>query len=180
MGSEKGLLLLHGKELIRYSIELLEKFCENILISSDHKTYSKFGYKRIPDLYPDKGPLGGIYSALKSTTTRQNLILSCDIPFISTSLIKFLLKQSGNATVCIPQFNGKPEPLCGFYRQDVISEMENLLYKDQLKLTDFLNKVQALQVPINNSLPFYHPNLFLNMNRPEDLETAEKLLSFRE
>jgi molybdenum cofactor guanylyltransferase len=39
MGTEKGLVLFKGKPLIRYSIEVLEKICSEIIISANSDCY---------------------------------------------------------------------------------------------------------------------------------------------
>jgi molybdenum cofactor guanylyltransferase len=41
------------------------------------------------------GPLGGIYTALKTTRADLALFLACDMPFISTELIEWLMRQRG-------------------------------------------------------------------------------------
>ena len=49
MGKEKGLCLLNGKPLIEYSFDLLKKFCDSIIISSNSKDYEYLGCQIIND-----------------------------------------------------------------------------------------------------------------------------------
>ena len=87
MGQDKGLTLYRNKELIQYSIELLTPLCSQIIISSNDPTnYSKFGKQIVPDIIKGVGPIGGIFSSLKFTSTSGNLILSCDMPELSTEV----------------------------------------------------------------------------------------------
>lgn len=45
------------------------------------------------DLVPRCGPLGGIYTALKTTRAVAVLFLSCDMPFVSAGLVQRLLAR---------------------------------------------------------------------------------------
>lgn len=46
------------------------------------------------DCVPKCGPLGGIYTALKTTKAEAVLFLACDMPLLSAELIQFVLQQS--------------------------------------------------------------------------------------
>jgi molybdopterin-guanine dinucleotide biosynthesis protein A len=46
------------------------------------------------DLVPRCGPLGGVYTALKRSGGRPVVLLSADMPFVSTALLKWLVRQS--------------------------------------------------------------------------------------
>jgi len=60
------------------------------------------------DLVPRCGPLGGIYSALKTTTAEAVLFLPCDTPFLSGALLRRFLAE----------FDGR-RPLFGAARERV-------------------------------------------------------------
>jgi len=45
------------------------------------------------DCVPKCGPLGGIYTALKSTRAEAVLFLACDMPFVTTDLLQFVLRR---------------------------------------------------------------------------------------
>ncbi len=44
------------------------------------------------DLVPRCGPLGGVYTALKTTRANAVLFLACDMPFVTVKLLRALLK----------------------------------------------------------------------------------------
>ncbi|MBC8551622.1 MAG: molybdenum cofactor guanylyltransferase, partial [Candidatus Brocadiales bacterium] len=61
MGSNKAFLKLKGKTFIEMQIELLREMFDEIFISVN--TSSEYEYLNLPifkDIYPGKGPLGGI------------------------------------------------------------------------------------------------------------------------
>src|SRR5216117_1095232 len=47
------------------------------------------------DLVPRCGPLGGIYTALKTSRAEVELFLACDMPFVSTALLSKLVSNLG-------------------------------------------------------------------------------------
>ena len=53
------------------------------------------------DLYPGQGPLGGVITAVKSASNDAVVVLSCDMPFITGSVISSLVRglQDAQATV---------------------------------------------------------------------------------
>ncbi|MFN7141255.1 MAG: molybdenum cofactor guanylyltransferase [Limisphaerales bacterium] len=50
------------------------------------------------DLVPKCGPLGGVYTALKTTKASSVLFLACDMPLITTGLLQKLLARISDET----------------------------------------------------------------------------------
>ena len=171
MGKEKGLVPFRGEPLISYSLELLIPFCGEIIISANTPEYKSFGYPVITDEISGAGPMGGLYSALKHSTTYENLVLPCDTPFINKEFIRFLLASVSNQPAVIPVHpDGKAEPLCGYYTRDLVPLMKDALDNAHYKIIDFLEQTGTLFLKTDNDLPFYHPDLFVNLNTPEELK----------
>lgn len=180
MGTDKGLQELCGKPLISYVIDALSGLCSEIIISSSSEGYQSFGYKVIADELPGIGPMGGIYSALRQSSTENNLVISCDLPFVTEKLLSYILENASGFQVAIPWLGGRHyEPLCGFYNLSVLEGISNFIQKGNYKLPDLFEEININRLIINNSLSFYHENLFLNVNGKHDLLTAEKLMHSR-
>jgi molybdopterin-guanine dinucleotide biosynthesis protein A len=73
--------------------------------------------------------------------------------------------------------NGFVEPLCGIYQRGLIAQLQNHISEEKFKLAAFLENINAEFIEINESLPFYNPDLFLNVNTPDDLKKGEMLFS---
>ena len=93
MQSEKGLMLFQGKPFIEYIIEAALPISSEIQLVTNTANYDYLPYQKIKDIELDKGPIGGIYSALVHSESELNLILSCDIPLISTELLTALIAK---------------------------------------------------------------------------------------
>ena len=176
MGTDKSMMMLNGKSLIEYSIDALKPLCHNVVISSNNFIYDFTGCEVWPDELPDKAPMVGIYSCLKRSKTDINIILSCDMPLISTSMLEYLLANSVNHDITVP-IHGDSfiEPLCGIYKQSSIAILKKFIDKGNFRLNECIRAASHQLVIVDPQLPFYSKNLFSNINTPDDFES---LLSF--
>jgi molybdopterin-guanine dinucleotide biosynthesis protein A len=180
MGTDKGMQELCGKPLISYAIHALSGLCSDILISSSSEEYQSFGYKVINDELPGIGPMGGIYSALRQSTTEENLVLSCDLPFVSEELLNYILTNAAGYQVAVPWMGNRHyEPLCGFYSLSVLGQMEGFIQKGNYKLPDLFEEISINRLIISTELDFYKEELFFNINSKHELLTAENLMKSR-
>jgi molybdopterin-guanine dinucleotide biosynthesis protein A len=180
MGTDKGLQELCGKPLISYAIQVLTELCSTIVISTSSGEYQSFGYKTVADEFPRIGPMGGIYSALRQSKTEKNLVLSCDLPFVSVGLLSFIIENSDGFDVSVPWEGMRHyEPLCAFYRFSAQDKMAEFIRKGNYKLPDFFEEIRINKLIIDKNLNFYHENLFMNINSKHDLNTAKKLMDTR-
>lgn len=170
MGMEKGLLEFRGKALIRYSIEVLENLCSQIIISTHSSNYNHLGYPVQPDLIPDSGPIAGIYSCLVKTETDRNLILSCDTPNVTIGLMRLILDESGGYQVVIPSpGEGMYEPLIGFYHKNNLPQLSHFIKSGNLKILDYIRTVRYKSIPVYKNQAVSFPGQFMNINSPGDL-----------
>ena len=65
MGQDKALILFNEKPLLLHIANILQEVNSKVYISGKKGAYNSFLYPQIADVYPEKGPLGGIYSALE-------------------------------------------------------------------------------------------------------------------
>ena len=96
MGTDKGFLVLKGKSFIQHSIDVLKPLVSEIIIVSDNPEYDAFNFKRIEDIIKDAGPIAGICSGLKASSSQYNLVLSCDIPLIKAEILQKLINAINN------------------------------------------------------------------------------------
>src|SRR3954447_5197806 len=92
MGTNKALLDLNGRMVIEGIVEKLEKTVDEIIIVTN--TFADYEFLKLPmveDKWKDMGPLAGIEAGLNASKTEHNLIVACDMPFISVELGKYLL-----------------------------------------------------------------------------------------
>jgi molybdopterin-guanine dinucleotide biosynthesis protein A len=170
MGTDKGLLKLHGQKLVNILADLLRPFVSDILIITSHPGYASLGYQVYSDLIPDKGPAGGILTGLHHSSENDNLILSCDTPFLTADFLKYLKDVSCGSPITVPVSNGQVHPLCGVYSKSISSVWEEKVKAGELKLTVLLEAFKVQYVDTDMLPQFNSQTLFRNLNTPEDLK----------
>lgn len=167
MQSEKGLVLFQDKPFIDHIIQAILPITNQIKLITASKQYDYLEYEKIPDLIVDKGPLGGIYTALSHSGTEFNLILSCDIPLISTELLQELIsKHTKEAGITIYASESKTHPLIGIYSKNILSVIKESIDSDELKMMDLLAKLphQIIKIEENENFPLTNINSIDELN----------------
>jgi len=171
MGQDKGLTLLNGKPLVKYVIDALESITQKIIIISNNDTYKRFGFPVYNDVVKEKGPVGGIYTALTHSITENNVIVSCDTPFVTPNLLLNLIEESHSHEVTFYQYKNKTHPLVGVYKKSVLPVFKSSLDKNQLKLMLVNQSLNCNIVKVEDK--FDGDKLFFNINTLQDLENAQ-------
>jgi molybdopterin-guanine dinucleotide biosynthesis protein A len=168
MGSDKGLLQLGELTFVEYVIRAVEEITEEIIIVTKNNTYRQFGHVVVQDIIPDKGPLGGIHTGLKLSSSEQNIVLSCDIPFIDHNVIEHLMASHTTGTA-IASYKDQIHPLIGVYGKPLIKPIEKHLRKDKLKIRSFLTSVphEVIDFPEEK----FHGSSFYNINTTKEFNT---------
>lgn len=167
MGTDKGLLLFNDKPFVQQSIDALSPLVSEIIIVSDRTDYDRFGFKRIMDEVKDAGPVSGIYSGLKASTTTFNLVLSCDIPLITTKILRKLIEHADAKSEIIQiESNGKTMPLIALYKRDVKDKFQKLLQQDERRLRVAVQSCIVKNVVLEDDLN----RATTNVNTKEELK----------
>ncbi|REG98613.1 molybdenum cofactor guanylyltransferase [Flavobacterium aquicola] len=151
MGTDKGLLVLNGKTFIHNICDALKPVVgSNILIVSANKEYDKLGFSRVEDIIENKGPVGGLYTGLKESKTKVNLVVSVDVPFVTTELLQWLV-ENHNETDMVTQtkIGDKTSPLIGVYDRSMKIVFGEQIAGNKLKLRQAIEDVKhrTLEVP---------------------------------
>ncbi|MEI7596209.1 MAG: molybdenum cofactor guanylyltransferase [Bacteroidota bacterium] len=169
MGIEKSLVNYNEKKLIEYPIELLKKCCNEIIISSETDKLSEYNFRKVADEKGKFGPLSGIYSCLKASKTERNIIISCDMPLVSSELINYLIQIQSDAELVMPFYNSLYEPLCAIYNKSLIPIIEDLFEQNDFSPLRLIPISNFRKAEINESQSFFNKQLFKNINSLEDL-----------
>jgi molybdopterin-guanine dinucleotide biosynthesis protein A len=175
MGTDKGLLLFEGKAMIQYVIEQLQPIFSKLVIVSNNPEYEKFGLEVIPDLIKDIGPAGGIYTALKHSEAKLNFIVSCDMPFVTKEAIGFIIKNTSESQIVLPENQGKIEPLFGIYAKDCEDIWFELIQQNIIKLQKMVSYFKLKTIPVENN-EIFKESFFKNINTKEDFKNASNLI----
>ncbi|AWG20086.1 hypothetical protein FFWV33_00400 [Flavobacterium faecale] len=171
MGSDKGLLMLNGKTFVSHIYEALEPIVgTNIVVITANPDYDSLGFTRIEDLIDDKGPVGGIYTALKHSKTKFNFILSVDAPLVSTDLLQWLADNHEDSYMMTQvQVGDKASPLIAIYDRSCKAAFGEHMAGKQLMLRKVIEDLthQTLIVPEKWSQQVQ------NINTPEEYKKIQ-------
>lgn len=170
MGSDKGLVQLEGKKFIEHVLVALIPNVNEVIIVANNANYNTFGCKVVEDIIKNCGPLGGIYTGLMNSNTENTIIVSCDIPFINSGLIQYIIKNAGKADISVPVHKGNIEPLCAIYTKRTTDKLYNLIMSKELKIQNVLRHFLTREIYITTRQKFYNDKLFVNINTPEELK----------
>jgi molybdopterin-guanine dinucleotide biosynthesis protein A len=160
MESEKGLVLFQEKPFIEHIIQAILPVTDQIKLVTASKEYDYLPYEKIADIIADRGPLGGIYTALTHSETEFNLILSCDIPLISSELLKELIaKHTKEAGITIFATESRIHPLIGIYSKEILPIVKEAIEANELKMMDLLAKTPHQIIKIEESENFPLTNI---------------------
>jgi len=172
MGTNKAFLELKGKTFIELQIELLREMFDEISISAN--TPSEYEYLNLPifkDIYPGKGPLGGIYTSLINSSSLHTFMLACDMPFVGPKLIKHLKDLTKEYDVVIPKSENGLEPLHAFYSKNCIEPIKRELDENNLRIRSFFPQVNVKIVELDSLASSDHfKNSIKNLNTMADYE----------
>lgn len=177
LGRNKALEIIGGRSLIERVIERLSPLSNQILIvtSRERVNLPTAGKAEIlVDLYPEKGPLGGIYTGLMASQSSHCIVVACDMPFLNSKLLGYMIGLSGNYDAVVPRLGeGVLEPLHAIYAKSCLSKMKLHLERNQLQITSFLNTIH-LRFLERAECQRLDPQLlsFFNINFPSDIDRA--------
>ncbi len=171
LGRDKGLIGLNGKSLAEHAMDVLSPFCNKIMISSNNPGYHVFPCEIVPDRLPGYGPMMGISSALKASSTTMNLVLAVDNVFVTREFFNYLISRDlSNHQVAVPFVkNNYFEPLVGYYSRTCLPVMEEMMQESNYKLPDLFSRVSVEKLMVETDFPAFHPDYFHSLNHPEDL-----------
>jgi len=131
------------------------------------------------DCVPKCGPLGGIYTALKTARAEAVLFLACDMPLVTTELIQFILRYvfQTSANTKVPFRGALFVRACGRPGFPLLLRPETVeLVRQQIERGEFSlqSLAKALGATILSVKRAWSQQLF-NVNTPGEWEVVRRL-----
>jgi len=188
VGRPKALLVLDGETMLERQVRLLRSVTSKVFVAgwpadipAPHLLKNIRKVTILHDEPVGRGPLGGIYSALKRSRTEYNLFVSCDMPFVRAEFLEYLCRVAlrNRADVTVPKSHDRRlNPVCAVYRQRALPAIRASLEMREYKISRFFLRVRCEVIPWRDITRAGFPReIFDNMNTPEDYERAKKFLN---
>lgn len=177
MGQDKAWLPVGGRPVVERVIERVAPLSDDVtLITNTPDQYRHLGWPMVSDVYPGKGSLGGIYTAIHTARYPFCLVVACDMPFLNADLLSHLISLVPDFDVVIPRVQEFPETLHAIYGRNCLEPIQRRLLADQLKIVAFFNDVRVRYVE-RDEVARFDPAFrsFLNMNTTADWRRVQQL-----
>lgn len=188
LGRDKTLEIVGGRTLAERAVGTVRdsRIAERIFFVAGNQIGFAIEARRLDtpfifDTIEDRGPLGGLYTALTHATARWVFILASDLPFVTPELIVRLshfIKPSFGAVIP-EQPDGRLQPLCAFYDAEIAKPLvDEIIHRPRVPPP--MHELAALLGPRIVTPSEYDPTAaspgryFINVNTEGDLEAARK------
>lgn len=179
MGRDKALIPFLGRPLIERVISRVEHLADEILVTTNcPQDYQFLGLPLFPDVVPDRGALGGLYTAVNAARQPLVAVVACDMPFVQPELIAYERDLLLDATIdaAIPKTEGGTEPFHAVYRRDTcLPEIFSAIKAERWRVDSWFSRAQIYYLS-TQEINQYDPRglAFNNVNTPEELAAAEQ------
>jgi molybdenum cofactor guanylyltransferase len=185
MVREKGLLEIGGIPLIVRTARLVEPLVSEVTIIGPPDRYAGLGLRAIPDEQIAgrdsearlQTPLVGIATALHATSAPWSLILACDLPYLTSDWLSWILGRAilSDAQIILPSSSAGREPLAAVYRKGCAEGISAALRRGIRKVTEALSEFR-MEVVSEVNWKAHDPEgrVLKNMNTPADYEEAKR------
>jgi molybdenum cofactor guanylyltransferase len=171
MGGNKAFLAVEGERLIDRTVRLFRTvFKEVLIVTSSPLDYLDQDATIVTDIFPEKGPLGGIYTGLFYASNEHAFVAACDMPFLNLAFLEYMFRQAAKFDIVVPATPEGLQPLHAVYARRCLPVIRGLIDRDRLKITGFYKGHRLLTIPPEVTRTFDpEGRMFMNVNTPEDL-----------
>ena len=179
MGWDKVQMTIHGTRVLERLLHEMEEICDEIVMAGRRDEEFDFLPHRkpllsVPDAVPDRGPLGGVVSAMKASCSSSFLIIPCDMPFLGSAVLRRFVSQGKKYSAVVGPGRGFPVLL----KKELLPSLEKALLRQDLCFFDVIeaSAESIFFFSFENFKDLGDPQLtFFNVNTPDDFAFAERI-----
>ncbi|MGQ0656854.1 MAG: molybdenum cofactor guanylyltransferase MobA [Chromatiales bacterium] len=176
-GEDKGLIEVAGRTMVESVLNALRPQVSDLLINANRNLdrYRAYGLPVVADMIEGYcGPLAGMASAMRVARTRYLLSAPCDSPFIAGDLAARLHARlvESDAEISVADSGGRLEPVFALIDCQLLSALLSYLDSGERKIDRWYALHRMVATDFSD-----RPDMFLNLNTPEDILAAETRLA---
>jgi molybdopterin-guanine dinucleotide biosynthesis protein A len=175
MGRDKASLNLGGVALARRAAQAL------LLVASPVMAVGDEAGTRL-EMVTDRreGPLAALVDGAAALEALGHagaiLLVAADMPFVSDGLLRHLTGVLDDADAALPIAGGRDQPLCACYAPSAITRARVLVAEGKRAMHELVAALKVVRVPETEWLKLAPPYALLDVDSPEDLAEAERIL----
>lgn len=165
MGSDKATYLVDGVPMAdRVARAAVEAGASEVLLIGGPQARCKGmsgTWKK--DGWPGEGPLGGVITALKSSSEEAVVVLSCDMPFITPAVIQSLVRGLNDAQASVGRTDRLNWLCSAWSKTECLQPLQSVWKRNERAVHRAAVLLDVMEVPV--------PAVAVrNINTPADLE----------
>jgi molybdenum cofactor guanylyltransferase len=172
-GLDKSALLIGGRSILDHQLAALRGLTPHIFIVAQDARRLGRDVRVVQDRIADAGPLGGVYTALLASPVERVVVLACDMPFVTSEFVRWLVARDADADVVLPRDARGIHPLCAVYHVRMAEHFRRRIESGQRAMHTAIDGCRVRHVECDELAPFDPDGrLLMNVNTLEDLDTA--------
>ncbi|MEO1762858.1 MAG: molybdenum cofactor guanylyltransferase [Cyanobacteria bacterium J06629_18] len=173
MGTDKALVNYQGKPMLQRVYQVAAECTQQVYILTPWK-------ERYQNILPSncnylietqsgKGPVNGLSEGLEQISADWILLLACDLPLLNAEIIQNWINKlyqiPASKLALVPRRADIWEPMCGFYRKNIKTELDTFLKSGKRSFQEFFSSIEVETLEVDDKTDF----MLLNCNYPGDL-----------
>ena len=177
MGKDKRFLYVGEDTLLTRSENVLRSVFSSVcIVIAQDSPPLEAEIPVVRDLVPGCGSLGGLFTGLKMSSTEFVFLAACDMPFLESTLIEYLVSKKDGADVVMVRTEEGMQTTHAVYSKKCIPIIEEMLRRGNLKIQELVRD-HSLRVRLIEKSEIqgdhHFTKSFINVNTPTDLERAQ-------
>ena len=180
-GGDKGLIRLGGRLVLDHVLDRLKPQVSHVILNAngDPSRFAAYGLPVVPDSVEGfAGPLAGVLAGLEwardHTQAEWVATAATDTPFFPADFVTRMLAAIAvqGADVACAASGGRHHPVFGLWPVRLADDLRHALVDEDIRKVDVWtarHKLVAVEFAADPHDPFF------NVNRPEDVEQAERI-----
>ncbi len=185
LGRDKATTEAGGRPLLHWSALAAAQVSDDIVVArrpdQQFPPLDGVAWREAVDHRHDRGPLAGLEAALPLIEHDLAVAVACDMPFLRPDLLRAVAEACSGVEgvqIAMPYLDGVAQPLLAAYRPSVVPQATQLLDDGDGRIRALLPLAEHRLLEADE-LRVHDPELesFTNVNRPEDLDRVDGILS---
>lgn len=171
MGRDKATIVVGGASLAERAASILRAVAEPVIAVGPE---AGSGLQAVDD--PRVGPLVALDKGLKALLEHKHVgpvvVLACDMPLVTTDLLRRLMVARRGADAAIPIAGGRLQPLCAVYAANGRAAISKAVSKGMRSMQEAMALMKIEIVPTDPE----DDEAFADLDTPQDLERIASIL----
>jgi molybdopterin-guanine dinucleotide biosynthesis protein A len=169
-GRDKSRLVIEGRAIILRQLDVLRRVAGDVfVVASDAERFADLGLAVHADRIPNRGPIGGLHTAIDMSPVDRVIVVACDLPFLDAALLARLVELAAAHDGAWVRSPRGVEPLVACYTRQAARPIQAAIDAGRLRLGDLAGRLDMAEIAGPALAAFGPPGrLLANVNTPDE------------